>query len=89
MSYMYVTFFLQIFEDSIRLQSIWTNAREQLEKGELKTPENSSDEEDVVEEKPVAPTPKSTSKSSKKSRKKKDAEPETGEYFLHTHVHTM
>lgn len=66
---------LQIFEDSIRLQSIWTNARELLEKGELKTPEHSSDEEE--EEKPV-PAPKSASKPNKKSKSKSKKEVEEG-----------
>ena len=65
----YLSCILQIFEDSIKLQSIWTNAREQLEKGELKTPEHSSEEEE--EEKQVkTPAPKS----SKKRKSKKEAE---------------
>ncbi|XP_067949121.1 probable global transcription activator SNF2L2 [Watersipora subatra] len=61
-----------IYEDSIKLQSLWTNAREQLEKGELPTPEHSSEEEE--EEKP--PVKSSSSKSSKKKKSKKDIEAE-------------
>lgn len=57
-------------EDSIKLQSIWTNARELLEKGELKTPEHSSEEEE--EEK----TKSQSKSSSKRKRSKKERERE-------------
>ena len=39
-------FFFQIYEDSIILQSVFTNARERLEKGEIPISSNSEDESD-------------------------------------------
>lgn len=69
----------QIFEDSIKLQSIWTNAREQLEKGELRTPEHSTDEEEEKPQPKVAAVKSSTKK--KKSKKDSDAESTSFGYF--------